>query len=481
MSFIRRRSRRRCSSPSPAASAIADPGRLGGGHPGDAIGEPIGGRLSRISGRPVALQLGTVLTMTNGSVTIGNRPLVGLLYSSAAPGVIDAAGDLVESLDIIPERLFHDLGPQHRRRFHRVDGAVAELRRHAAGRHTSGHGTGLSLPSDGPLDENLLDVIDDLASTFDFAWYSEHLSGFATIRGAVPSAQAGLGLPVPYDEDVLRAAHRQGGSGSEPSSGCGLLLENPAVFTPVPGCDYREPEFLNELVRRTGCGVLLDLHNLSVNERNNQHGLRRLPRSCSTSENIVEVHIAGGTELFGVSTDSHAALTPPRVWELATDYLPEHDVAAQRDRRVPRVERRPHRRVDHRRRARTDPRGRRRHPDRRAACPPQARPSRPSGTAPSGTGRETCRGTAPSGTGRETCHGTAPSGVREGAVAPSPGGAGRACSPPPEAECGAAAPRNSPERSDTRSERETLIRCAGRPRARCGRRATRVAGRRAAP
>src|SRR5918992_4890540 len=116
-------------------------------------------------------------------MTIGNRPLVGLLYSSAAPVVIDAAGALVESLDVIPERLYYDLGPQHPARFHRVDGALAELRRHAAGRHTSGHGIGLSLPSDMPLDEELLDVIAGIARRLRFAWYSEHLSSFATMRG----------------------------------------------------------------------------------------------------------------------------------------------------------------------------------------------------------------------------------------------------------------------------------------------------------
>ena len=249
------------------------------------------------------------------------RPLVGLLYSSAAPVVIDAAGALVESLDIIPERLFYDLGPQHATdRFHRVDGALAELQRHAAGRHTSGHGIGLSLPSDMPLDEDLLDVVDDLASRIGFAWYSEHLSSFATMRGAVPNAQAGLGLPVPYDEDVLTMLAAKV-ERVQDRLGMRLLLENPAVFTPVPGCDYREPEFLNELARRTGCGVLLDLHNLYVNERNNHENCDDYLNLLDLG-NVVEVHIAGGTELFGVYTDSHAALTPARVWELATDYLP---------------------------------------------------------------------------------------------------------------------------------------------------------------
>lgn len=254
-------------------------------------------------------------------MTIGGRPLVGLLYSSAAPVVIDAAGALVESLDIIPERLFYDLGPNSPRRFHRVDGALAELRRHTADRHTTGHGIGLSLPSDMPLDEQLLDVVADLAESLEFAWYSEHLSSFATMRGAVPNAQAGLGLPVPYDEDVLALLADKVARVQE-RLGVRVLLENPAVFTPVPDCHYSEAEFLNELCRRTGCGILLDLHNLYTNTRNND-----VDSSAYLDElelaNVVEVHLAGGTELFGFYTDSHAAPTPPPVWDLADAYVPQ--------------------------------------------------------------------------------------------------------------------------------------------------------------
>jgi hypothetical protein len=255
--------------------------------------------------------------MTTG---IRPKPLIGLLYSSASPVIIDAAGALVESLDVIPERLFYDLGPEHAPRFHRVDGALRELQRYAAGRHTSGHGTALSLPSERPLDEALLDVVDDLAETIGFAWYSEHLTSLVTLRGAAPADESGFGLPVPYDEDVLTMLAAKVERVQE-RLGMRLLLENPAVFTLVPGSDYREPEFLNELARRSGCGVLLDLHNLYANERNSHVDCDDYLRLLDLG-NVVEVHIAGGTELFGVSTDSHAALTPTRVWELAADYLP---------------------------------------------------------------------------------------------------------------------------------------------------------------
>ena len=101
-----------------------------------------------------------------------------------------------------------------------------------------------------------------------------------------------------------------------------VLLENPAVFTPVPDCHYSEAEFLNELCRRTGCGILLDLHNLYTNTCDNDVDASPTSKS-SNLDNVVEVHLAGRTELFGFYTDSHAALTPPPVWDLADEYVPQ--------------------------------------------------------------------------------------------------------------------------------------------------------------
>ncbi len=103
---------------------------------------------------------------------LGYRPDPIPLSQHVDDEVIEAAGSLVESLDVIPERLFYDLGPSSEHRFHRVEGALHELRRHAAGRHTTGHGIGLSVPSDMPLDEPLLDVVADVSESLEFSWYS---------------------------------------------------------------------------------------------------------------------------------------------------------------------------------------------------------------------------------------------------------------------------------------------------------------------
>jgi len=82
-----------------------------------------------------------------------------------------------------------------------------------------------------------------------------------------------------------------------------------------------EPSFLNSLHHQGDCGVLLDLHNLVVSARNGGMTAERYLERLDPDA-VVEVHLAGGEELFGVYTDSHSRLTPEAVWSLAWDYLP---------------------------------------------------------------------------------------------------------------------------------------------------------------
>ena len=250
------------------------------------------------------------------------RPLVGLLNNPVVPSIIAYAPDLVEYVDVIPDRLWYDFETAESggRRFRRVTGAIEELKQCARGRVLGGHGIGLSLPSAMPIDLEMVGAVAALAHELDLQWFSEHLSMFLVAHGSVPNAQAGLGLPVAYDEetfavirDKLRILQR--------ALGCDLLLENGAIFTPVPDSDMSEPEFLNRLYAEAACGTLLDLHNLYVGERNGvlspRDYLERLDPDC-----VQEIHIAGGDELAGFYTDSHSGRTPDAVWEWAYAFAP---------------------------------------------------------------------------------------------------------------------------------------------------------------
>jgi uncharacterized protein (UPF0276 family) len=247
-------------------------------------------------------------------------PLVGLLYNPAIPTVLDACGAQVDFIEVVPDRLWYDFGVGERARFSPMSGAIDELKRYTERHRVIGHGIGLSLPSAMPIDDELLHQVVLSHRELSYSWYSEHLSMFLAPHRSVPNAQAGLGLPVAFDDEVLeivtskvlRIGHELGTR---------VLLENPTVFTPIPESDMTEPQFFNRLHLETGCGMLLDFHNLYANTRNTAVSASEY-LSELRPEIVVEVHLAGGDALKGFYTDSHSGPSPAAVWEWAHEWCP---------------------------------------------------------------------------------------------------------------------------------------------------------------
>ena len=123
-----------------------------------------------------------------------------------------------------------------------------------------------------------------------------------------------------YDEEIFAIVKDKLGAVGQ-ALNCQLLMENPSVFTPIPDMEMSEPEFLNRLWTDTGCGTLLDLHNLYVSWRNGGMDPREYLRRLDPGA-VFEIHMAGGDEIAGFYTDSHSQLTPAPVWEYAYEFVP---------------------------------------------------------------------------------------------------------------------------------------------------------------
>jgi uncharacterized protein len=251
---------------------------------------------------------------------IGAPPMVGLLYNPTVPLVLDALGKRVDYVEVIPDRLWYDFGVKARERFSHAQVAIDELRYYAKDRCVIGHGIGLSLPSAMPLDQGLLDEVAASHRDLNYRWYSEHLSMFLVPNGSIPNAQAGMGLPVVLDEETLALVGgkvRQLGEALDRP----ILLENSTIFSAIPEPDMSEPAFFNRLHADTGCGMLLDLHNLYANTLN--LGISADDYLSEIDPKIVvEIHLAGGDLLKGHYTDSHSRRTPPLVWQWAHEWAP---------------------------------------------------------------------------------------------------------------------------------------------------------------
>jgi uncharacterized protein (UPF0276 family) len=170
------------------------------------------------------------------------------------------------------------------------------------------HGIGLSFGTDAPLDEAHLRRVARLVERLQPAWFTEHLA-FTQVHGW----NIGHLAPLPLTREAVAAVCRNVMRWRE-AVGVPLLLENITTMVTLPG-ELTEAQFLTEIVERSGCGLLLDLHNLYTNAIN--HGfdphafLESLPL-----ERVGQAHLGGGHEEEGYRIDSHSAATPAPVWEL---------------------------------------------------------------------------------------------------------------------------------------------------------------------
>jgi uncharacterized protein len=152
------------------------------------------------------------------------------------------------------------------------------------------HGVGLSIGSAEPPDDRHLDRLASLARAIESVLVSEHLSWSGTAGTFLNDL-----LPLPLTEEALAAACRNVETVQE-RLGRTILVENVSAYMRYLHSTIPEPEFMAELVRRTGCGVLLDVNNIHVTCSN----LGLDPGSWFETlapGTVGEIHLAGFTTL----------------------------------------------------------------------------------------------------------------------------------------------------------------------------------------
>jgi uncharacterized protein len=251
------------------------------------------------------------------------QPLgIGLPYFESMPPQLYACG-LLDFVEITPETLCRQ----------RQDGATVTLdllpEKVAVAQRTCGplpmvvHGVELSIGSAHGWNDAYLSMLDRFQAAWPFAWHSEHL-GFQTIQdtdGA--SLEVGVPLPLPPTREAVsvvaeraRAIRRR--------YGVPFLLENQAHYlTGLP----TDPEIgdeiglLNAIVEQGDCDALLDLHNVYCNAVNHHFdALTAIDRM--RLDQVVEIHVAGGTWDGGFWTDAHKGRVAGPVWDLLEHTLP---------------------------------------------------------------------------------------------------------------------------------------------------------------
>jgi hypothetical protein len=171
------------------------------------------------------------------------------------------------------------------------------------------HGVGLGLGSAEGFSDAHVARVRRLADWIEPALVSEHLCWCAGADRTFNDL-----LPLPYTAEALdlmtdRVLRVQEVLGRQ------ILVENVSAYVAFPESAMSEGEFIDELVRRTGCAVLLDVNNLYVNQVN--LGTDAHAQMASLQPGTVkEIHLAGHMAAGDLLVDTHGDRVADSVWRL---------------------------------------------------------------------------------------------------------------------------------------------------------------------
>jgi uncharacterized protein (UPF0276 family) len=121
-------------------------------------------------------------------------------------------------------------------------------------------------------------------------------------------------LPTPFTDEALDWIVAQVDE-VQAALGRRIALENVSSYLTWQSSTWREEEFLVEVARRSGCGILLDVNNVYVSARN--HGFdARAYLDAIPAQHVAQIHLAGHTDMGTHLFDTHSAPVCGDVWDL---------------------------------------------------------------------------------------------------------------------------------------------------------------------
>lgn len=193
------------------------------------------------------------------------------------------------------------------------------------------HGVSLSIGSTDPLDFEYLRKLKRLVKKTRTPWVSDHLCWCKHSAHQMHNL-----LPLPYTRVsaglVARKARIVQDFLEVP-----FLLENLSSYVTFRSDEMPEWEFLTSVVDKADCGILLDVNNIYVSAKN--HGFDPMDYvNAVPPERVVQMHLAGHTDMGGYLLDTHDHPVRREVWRLfqrACERVGSVSVMLERDDRIP--------------------------------------------------------------------------------------------------------------------------------------------------
>ena len=222
--------------------------------------------------------------------------------------------------EITPENWMH-INVKNRKSFERI---VSDY-------EITAHGLSLSIGSNTPLDKDYLKNLKTFLDDYEITYYSEHLS-FCSLD----DKQLYELLPLPMTMNMVNYVAERVDE-VQNYLGRAIALENASYYY-VPYAEMSESDFINEVIAKSGCKLLLDINNVFVNSHNHHFDPKSFLDKINLST-IAYMHIAGHLEVSDeLFIDTHGEMVKDEVWDLLK-YVKEKGVdkplLLERDNDVP--------------------------------------------------------------------------------------------------------------------------------------------------
>ncbi|CCM79099.1 DUF692 domain-containing protein [Rhizobium mesoamericanum] len=176
------------------------------------------------------------------------------------------------------------------------------------------HGVCMSLGGSQPLDKEHLKRFKSLVDRYEPALVSEHLAWSTHLDTYLNDL-----LPLPYTPATLTHVCDHVDQ-MQATIGRSILLENPSTYVLFSESSISETDFIREIAKRTGCGLLLDINNVFVSATNHGFSALEYLRDFPLAE-VGEIHLAGHAEQEDddgelLLIDSHDGPVANAVWQL---------------------------------------------------------------------------------------------------------------------------------------------------------------------
>lgn len=181
------------------------------------------------------------------------------------------------------------------------------------------HGVSLNLGGTAPIGKAFVQSVRALKDELESPYYSDHLSA----SGDAHQLYDLFPIPLTMDE-AIRVSSRI--AQVQDIMGCQIAVENATWYTNIG--DMSEPDFINEVLQRAGCRMILDVNNIVVNEKN--HQIMDLDSFVGhiNPEQVSYMHVAGHEydADFGMYIDTHSEPVEPATQKMARHLAQAHDL-----------------------------------------------------------------------------------------------------------------------------------------------------------